>query len=368
MRKVLLMIHRLLQGGGTETHVRLLAKKLVQEGYQVGVFTSGGPWTPSLQKAGIRIHMADGDIGERLRLLRQIVVRERYTLLHAHDGSSCRLAAAVKGPQRAVVMTIHGTYMFDGETQQAARKADAVIAVSEDIAAAVQHAGIRRERLHLIYNGISTHTFHPARTGRLRRTQHIPGDAFVIGYAGRFTYAKEELGRKIVRALYPYVAANPGVYMLVAGRNSLETLRTRHGRIRICGHVDDMGSFYRSCNVVIGTGRVALEAAATGTPTVAVGEMKWVGRLHAANLDAAARSNFGDHGHRYKAWHRGQLLQAIKDIASDSRQAETDALRLSRHIARHYSAGQMCRQVIRVYHQVDTRKRSGRSVRTKTQV
>lgn len=347
--KVLLLIHRFLQGGGTETHVRLLATKLVRDGWQVGVFTAGGPWTPYLLRQGITVHLADGDMDQRLQALRKVVARERYTLLHAHDGSSCKLAVQMKGPRTRVVMTVHGAYMVDDELRRATHKADAVIAVSEAIASHLSRIGIRRDRIHVIQNGISTHTFHPGRSGRLRVQQGVPADAFVIGYAGRFTYAKGELGKRVMRALHPYVLRNPDVYVLVAGRNSQEELSTRHPRIKICGHVDDMGSFYRSCDLVIGTGRVALEAAATATPTIAVGEMGFVGRLSCAQIDEAIKTNFGDHGRHRKAWGRAQLLQAVRESKANQAQAQADARELAKQIARRFSASKMSRAVVRVY-------------------
>lgn len=59
MRKVLLLISELQEGGGTETHFETLAKSLMQDGYQVVVFTFGGPWTDYFRYQGIRIHVAN---------------------------------------------------------------------------------------------------------------------------------------------------------------------------------------------------------------------------------------------------------------------------------------------------------------------
>lgn len=352
MKKVLLMIHRLLQGGGTETHVRLLASRLVRAGWEVGLFTAGGPWAPSLRAKGVHVYIDDRTDGERLASLKRLLAREEYQVVHAHDGNSCRLAAQLPRNRVKVVMTIHGDYMFHGAVKEAARRADAVLVVSPELAQMARKARIAPGKIKEVANGISTHVFYPGRVSRLRSPRGIEPDAFVIGCAGRFTYAKAALGTRVIDALVPYLAAHKNVRLLVAGRESLDVVTVRHRRVRILGHVDDMASFYRACDVVVGTGRVALESAACGIPTIAVGEVRLIGRLLPKTLDQAAMSNFGDHGARAIPWRTAELLAAVDHVRRERSVALRDARQLCTRVRQKFSANQMIREIQQVYHKL----------------
>jgi len=348
VKKVLLMIHRLWQGGGTETHVRLLASQLVKAGWEVGLFTAGGPWVPSLRAKGVRVYIDDRADRERLASLKRLLALEKYQVVHAHDGSSFRLVAQLPRNCVKVTMTIHGDYMFKGALKTATRRADAVLVVSPELAQMARKARIEPRKIKEVANGICTHVFYPARVSDLRLRRGIEAGAFVIGYAGRFTYAKAELGKRVVEAFLPYLQQHREAQMLVAGRESGETLTVRNPRVRILGHVDDMASFYRACDVVIGTGRVALESAACGIPTIAVGEGRLIGRLLPDTLGQAAVSNFGDHGARMP-WQAAELVTAVDEVRRQREASLRDASQVGARVRQKYSANQMVREIQQVY-------------------
>jgi glycosyltransferase involved in cell wall biosynthesis len=79
-----------------------------------------------------------------------------------------------------------------------------------------------------------------------------------------------------------------------------------------------MPEIYRSASVVVGAGRVVLEALASGVPAVALGESSALGLLTEENFEQAFDSNFGDCGE----WNlflgkEGRLIEDFKRVLSD---------------------------------------------------
>lgn len=64
--------------------------------------------------------------------------------------------------------------------------------------------------------------------------------------------------------------------------------------LRFLGHQKDLRPFYQKADVVVGAGRVALEAMALKKPVIAVGERLYVGPLTPENAETAKITNFGD--------------------------------------------------------------------------
>lgn len=71
-------------------------------------------------------------------------------------------------------------------------------------------------------------------------------------------------------------------------------LEKQHGFIRFYGHQPDLRSFYEDATIVVGAGRVALEAMALKKAVVAIGERLYVGPILAEVIEQAKATNFGD--------------------------------------------------------------------------
>lgn len=72
--------------------------------------------------------------------------------------------------------------------------------------------------------------------------------------------------------------------------------------------------FFQS-DLVIGTGRVAMEAMAYGRPVLALGESEVYGLLNENNFPLAQKSNFGDCGKR-KNYQKEELIELFKKVFS----------------------------------------------------
>ena len=80
-----------------------------------------------------------------------------------------------------------------------------------------------------------------------------------------------------------------------AGKAALAQLQAEFGeRVEVVGFTNDVPGWLARTTLVIGAGRVAIEALGAGRPVLALGEASYAGLVTEATFEAAAASNFGD--------------------------------------------------------------------------
>ena len=153
--------------GGTGRHVAMLAGGCAAQGMTVAVF---GPETTRETFPAVRF--APVDIGNRPRPLRDMATVRRIRALlgdyapdvvHAHGlraGAAAALALGRMDPERrpALQVTVHNAApaavparaVYRALERRVARRADAVLCVSEDLAFRMRRAGARRVALALV--------------------------------------------------------------------------------------------------------------------------------------------------------------------------------------------------------------------------
>ncbi|QSO51858.1 glycosyltransferase [Alicyclobacillus curvatus] len=352
--RVLVMIHRLWQGGGTETHVLTLCSVLRQMGQHVTLYTAGGPWVGKARALGIPV-MVDASMHnfpKRSALrLRRFLRRHRFDVIHAHDGPTVRVAVLALRPllQRPrLVFTVHGPYVGQLPLSMAKQTANTIIAVSPSLGRRAQRVGGGRARVVVIPNGIRTDVFRPVSKNLARAHLRLPAKASVVGYAGRFTIEKAQLGRRVVSALHQFTEHRPNVYVVVAGRASQRVVAPRR-RVKILGHVNNMSMFYNACDVMIGTARVAAESVSCGVPTLALGSAGYHGPITRRNFSHMIGTNFGDHG-SIRPWTIARLSGDLERALSHREQLRSQARGTSQTLRKQLSADRMVRRILQTYY------------------
>ena len=125
----------------------------------------------------------------------------------------------------------------------------------------------------------------------------LPSNPIVL-LVGRLSGPKNTVLLKILKEVAPQVkAAHPKALFQIAGGPVGEEHRKLERElpyIHFLGHQKKLGPHYQRATLVVGAGRVALEAMALGKPVVAIGERTYVGPLSTKNLPLAKATNFGD--------------------------------------------------------------------------
>ena len=93
-------------------------------------------------------------------------------------------------------------------------------------------------------------------------------------------------------------------------------LETEYPFVQFSGHTDDIHQVFMKSDLVIGAGRVALEAMALQKPVLAAGHGCYIGIIDELNIQYAKETNFGDWSDR-KTYNWGAMVQDLLSLIED---------------------------------------------------
>lgn len=216
-----------------------------------------------------------------------LIKKHHIQLVHAHSrasGWSSYVACKLTGTP--MITTVHGRQPVHASRKAFHALGYRAVAVCEDIAhQIVDNLGVDPAIVQVLRNGIETDKFQPV---------PAPDNAKpVIAIIGRLSGPKGELCYRLLDEVLDLDACR---VRIVSGTKVPERFARFEGRAEFVGYVDDVPALLAGCDLVIGAGRVAMEALLCGRPAFAIGEAKAIGLVTEQNLDEALASNFGDIG------------------------------------------------------------------------
>ena len=113
-----------------------------------------------------------------------------------------------------------------------------------------------------------------------------------IIWAGRLSHAKGRLGMKLATEIFPMF--KDVQFEIYAGPLPDKEVTEANQNVRFFGVVNNLLDRMKGADLVVGGGRVALEAMTLDIPVMAVGQKCYVGILKKGNIKTAMETNFGD--------------------------------------------------------------------------
>ena len=351
---------------GAETYAAALITRQVQDGHRV-VVASDTFTTP------VEAEVVPMPIGRRayprrvanVVALRRLIRARNIHLVHAHSRAACWVAYfATRVSRVPLVSTLHALQPLHPSARTFSVYGEEVMAVSTSVREnAIRGLGLDAAHVHLVPNGVDLERFRPpdaTRAAEARRALGVPADAAVVVLVGRLSGPRGPLAASVVADVFPRVGGSvPSVRLLVVGgaeapRDFAAAVAAADlagaGRVRHLGHLADVRPALAAADVVIGAGRSAMEAMASGRPVLALGETHYVGVMDDATAEEARATNFGDTGSR-------RPLEAAR-VAADLAALLKDAGRRQRlgawgraFVERHYDAREVWRRAEAVYRQ-----------------
>jgi glycosyltransferase involved in cell wall biosynthesis len=221
-------------------------------------------------------------------IIKEFVSREGVQILHSHNYKSNFYAWMVlSGNNVRWVATNHGRrtgyrlWIYNLLNLFILRRADAIVAVSEKIAGQMKHAGINKEKIRVIDNGIDLTRFTETKAkASIRESLGIRPDALIIGAVGSLT---SEKGHQYLLRAAPKVIENiPRALFLFVGdgpeRTRLGNMSSQLGirdKVFFAGIRKDIPEILSILDVFVlpslkeGLPMALLEAQAAKVPTVA---------------------------------------------------------------------------------------------------
>ncbi|ANT66083.1 polysaccharide deacetylase family protein [Aeromonas hydrophila] len=216
-----------------------------------------------------------------------LIKKHHIQLVHAHSrasGWSSYVACKLTGTP--MITTVHGRQPVHASRKAFHALGFRAVAVCEDIAhQIIDNLGVDPAIVQVLRNGIETDKFQPVPAPTNARP--------VIAIVGRLSGPKGELCYRLLDEVLDLDACQVKV---VSGSQLPARFQRFQERVDFVGYVEDVPALMAQCDLVIGAGRVAMEALLCGRPAFAIGEAKAIGLVTEHNLDEALASNFGDIG------------------------------------------------------------------------
>ncbi|WP_017779452.1 polysaccharide deacetylase family protein [Aeromonas dhakensis] len=286
----ILMALSQLEVTGAEVYATTVGNELTRRGHQV-FYVSDTLTKPTLGQV-FKLRFNKRSILRRfwhVFYLVYLIKKRHIQLVHAHSrasGWSSYVACKLTGTP--MITTVHGRQPVHASRKAFHALGFRAVAVCEDIASQIiDNLGVDPAIVQVLRNGIETDKFQPV---------PAPDNAKpVIAIIGRLSGPKGELCYRLLDEVLDLDACQVKV---VSGSQLPERFVRFRDRVDFVGYVEDVPALMAQCDLVIGAGRVAMEALLCGRPAFAIGEAKAIGLVTGQNLDEALASNFGDIGPR----------------------------------------------------------------------
>ncbi len=134
-----------------------------------------------------------------------------------------------------------------------------------------------------------------------------------VAWIGRFTGPKGDIAFELLKQVIPQF---PKIkFTIVGGPVTSRFTSIKPDNVVMPGFVDDVNQIFAHNDLIIGSGRVPVEAMRYGKPVIAVGESCYIGPINKATIELAKASNFGDCDH-LKPWRAEQLVNDLAGLIS----------------------------------------------------
>jgi glycosyltransferase involved in cell wall biosynthesis len=287
---------------GAETYAAALADERISAGHSVTIVSDS---FHTQTKADVLLHpIGKRDYPQRIKNIRFLIrlIKERHIdIINAHSRAASWVAYfATRYTGTPLLSSIHMRQHLHFSTRRMPIYGEKLIAVCEAIYDHLQtDLQYHGEHLALVRNGINLDRweFHPNREPRKGKK--------IIAFVGRFSGFKGDMLLLLIEKVFPEVLRlSPDVeFHIVGGMSDREKIMNAVDRcnaqagsrfIVVDGFSCDVAEVYRRSDLVVGSGRVAMEALACGTPVVSVGESNAVGIISEKTKRDALVTNFGD--------------------------------------------------------------------------
>jgi peptidoglycan/xylan/chitin deacetylase (PgdA/CDA1 family)/glycosyltransferase involved in cell wall biosynthesis len=267
-----------------------------------------------------------------------LIKRHKIQLIHAHSrASSWSSYVACKLTNTPMVTTVHGRQPVHASRKRFHAMGFRALAVCEDVAdQIIGELGVDKKSVSVVRNGVDVSRFLP----RQRPQNPKP----IIAVIGRLTGPKGDLAFQFLDRVLDLDAYEVRVITGSAMTSRFEGFREK---VDFRFSANDMPTELAQADLVIGAGRVAIEALLMGVPVFAAGEAKIYGLIDASNLAEAMSSNFGDIGNAFPEIDAQALAEQVRNaLLSNSASEEVrtqvmaayDLQRITDQVEGHYQS------------------------------
>ncbi|GAD00356.1 polysaccharide deacetylase family protein [Agarivorans albus] len=346
----ILMALSQLEVTGAEVYATQVGDRLTQRGHQVFYVSDTLNCPHKGQHFSLRFNKRSlpRRVWHVLYLI-YLILRYKIQLVHAHSrASGWSSYIACKLTNTPMVTSVHGRQPVHRSRKKFHALGYHAVAVCENIAQQIiRDLGVPSEQVSVVRNGVDSQQFSPLPAAN--------NDKPIIQIIGRLTGPKGEL---VYQLLKQCIDLDANQVQVISGSKVEPRFAEFENKVEFCGYSDNIRSTISQADLVIGAGRVAMEALLCQKPVFAVGEAKSVGLINLDNLPTALESNFGDIALEGKT----ELDIDYESVANQLKRAIVSASvsdELVTNIKAEYDLDEVCKKLLNVYQSayVYTKKR-----------
>lgn len=224
---------------------------------------------------------------EQIKYLVDFIKKNKIDVVHAHSrASSWSSQIACKIAGIPLITTVHGRQPVHLSRKLFPAFGDHVIAVCENIEMHLKN-DLKVENITVLRNGIDT--------GVYSKKELPKNSKKIVSIVGRLSGPKGNVAYNLIDKV---LDTEKYEVRLIGGKELPEKFEKFKDKIKFWGYISNLPEKMAESDLVIGAGRVAVEALLVGRPVLAIGEAKSIGILNMGNLEDALASNFGDIGEK----------------------------------------------------------------------
>lgn len=289
---------------GAEVYAATLTEQLMKRGHKVVIVSD----TLTVKSDALFIPLAfnERSLADRfshVRTLCRIIKEHDIQVVHAHSRASAwSCAIACKLCRIPLITTTHGRQPV--HLSRKINKSFGVksICVCENIRTQIcNDLGYAQKNTILLRNPVDATAFNftPKSTSEhegdnaLKSNNQDDKHEILVALVGRLSGPKGDVAYEVLSKLSEHKHIQVqiiGSKFIPERFNKFESLENVH----FLGYRTDVPELMKKADVIIGAGRVGIEAMLTGRPLIAVGEAIYEGLVTKANIGAVLSSNFGD--------------------------------------------------------------------------
>ena len=289
---------------GAEVYAATLTEQLMKRGHKVVIVSD----TLTVKSNALFIPLAfnERSLADRfshVRTLCRIIKEHDIQVVHAHSRASAwSCAIACKLCRIPLITTTHGRQPV--HLSRKINKSFGVksICVCENIRTQIcNDLGYAQNNTILLRNPVDATAFNftPKSTSEhdgdnaLKSNNQDGKHEILVALVGRLSGPKGDVAYEVLSKLSEHKHIQVqiiGSKFIPERFNKFENLENVH----FLGYRTDVPELMKKADVIIGAGRVGIEAMLTGRPLIAVGEAIYEGLVTKANIGAVLSSNFGD--------------------------------------------------------------------------
>ena len=290
----ILHLYDLMELGGIETHIITLSNQLNKLNTNNIIVAPNGPAAELAIQYNLDYRAVDINrkemINEIVMEINSIIIENNINIIHTHSPTAQILGNFCGTLSRVPVVSTKHSVLHANYIENIYNTVTKYVCVSDEVAKECIKNGISREKITIINNCVET-------VEEPQKSSFFKDDYIRITYISRIVYDKFQA---IVNLLSAVEKLDNFKLNIIGDGNMFHELKEivrKNGRrenISILGSKSNISKYIMNSDVIVGVGRVILEAIANGKFAICLGNVNYPGLINREKLKKISEVNFTD--------------------------------------------------------------------------